>query len=166
MAAKKINRTPQEEELYQKRLRAAAKAREVLAANRAAKKAAAAEQGAPSTRRKRVPRKTQIGDIVEVVEVAEVFPIGKGPGGRRSMVLLEADAVVNGGRDQQYGQPEDNFALIGKLWSDYLGTEIKAHDVAALMMLLKVARVKTAPDKQDHWVDIAGYAACGFDCVS
>lgn len=83
----------------------------------------------------------------------------------RSDVLAEAERIVNGDRDQQYGSPEDNFALIAKLWSDYLEVEIKPHDVAALMMLLKVARVRREPTKRDHWVDIAGYAACGSDCV-
>ena len=36
-----------------------------------------------------------------------------------------------------------------------------AHDVAAMMILLKVARLATSPDKWDNWVDIAGYAALG-----
>lgn len=159
MPAKKTKRTPREEEIYQKRLMAMARAREALAANRAARKAEAEaeSESAPAVRKTRGRKATLVAINTDQNQ----------PGsGRRRRILAEADSVVNGGRDQQYGQPEDNFALIGRLWSDYLGVEIKAHDVAALMMLLKVARVKTAPDKEDHWVDIAGYAACGFDCVS
>ena len=35
-----------------------------------------------------------------------------------------------------------------------------SRDVAAMMILLKIARAATST-KCDHWVDIAGYAACG-----
>jgi hypothetical protein len=39
-----------------------------------------------------------------------------------------------------------------------------AGDVAAMMTLLKVARMATGGLEQDDcWLDIAGYAACGFE---
>lgn len=34
------------------------------------------------------------------------------------------------------------------------------------MILLKVSRLTWTPDKEDTWADIAGYAACGWDCVA
>jgi hypothetical protein len=30
-----------------------------------------------------------------------------------------------------------------------------------MMALVKVSRISTSPSKLDHWVDLAGYAACG-----
>jgi len=30
---------------------------------------------------------------------------------------------------------------------------------------LKVSRLSWRPDNPDSWVDIAGYAACGFECM-
>ena len=51
------------------------------------------------------------------------------------------------------------------MWSAYLGVDIEQHDVAAMMALLKVSRIRWSPTKRDHWQDLAGYAACGWDCV-
>lgn len=79
----------------------------------------------------------------------------------RKKILEEAIHTVCVDRDRQYGDAEDNFALIGRLWSEYLDIDVRAKDVAAMMILLKVARIKTGAFKFDNYVDIAGYAACG-----
>lgn len=79
---------------------------------------------------------------------------------RRVGVLREAELIVTQDRNASYGEPEDSFRLIAKLWADYLGTEILTEDVPAMMVLLKIARLR-ASNKQDNWIDIAGYAACG-----
>lgn len=36
-----------------------------------------------------------------------------------------------------------------------------ASDVANMMILLKIARGANGKPKEDNWIDIAGYAACG-----
>lgn len=81
----------------------------------------------------------------------------------RKRVLSKAEKCVCGQREHEYGVPEDSFEMIGKLWTVYLdyATKIDAHDVAAMMVLLKIARIAKSPDHMDSWVDIAGYAACG-----
>ena len=38
--------------------------------------------------------------------------------------------------------------------------------VAALLGLLKIARIATGHGKSDNWVDLAGYAACGGELQS
>jgi len=40
---------------------------------------------------------------------------------------------------------------------------LKPHDVALMMALLKIARLKGNPIHGDSWVDLAGYAACGAE---
>jgi hypothetical protein len=61
-----------------------------------------------------------------------------------------------------YGEPEDNFDVIAAMWSAYLGMPVTGADVAAMMILFKVARIATAEKpSRDSYVDIAGYAACG-----
>jgi hypothetical protein len=70
----------------------------------------------------------------------------------------------------QYGEPEDNFAVIGELWSAYMshkyGTrgsfiEIVAEDVALMMALFKIGRMATAVEsKDDNYIDAIGYIAC------
>ena len=81
----------------------------------------------------------------------------------RKRVLREAEKCVCGQREQDYGTPEDSFEMIGKLWTVYLdyATKIDAHDVAAMMALLKIARIAKSPDHMDSWCDRAGYASCG-----
>lgn len=81
----------------------------------------------------------------------------------RKRVLSEAEKCVCGQREKDYGTPEDNFDMIGKLWTVYLdyATKIDAHDVAAMMALLKIARISENPNHMDSWVDGCGYFACG-----
>lgn len=84
----------------------------------------------------------------------------------KSEILKTAENIVNGDREKQYGKAENNFNTIANLWADYLSvkvepTDIEPKDVAAMLALLKIARIATGHAKEDNWVDIAGYAACG-----
>ena len=80
---------------------------------------------------------------------------------KRAEILHEAEHCICGQREQDYGSPEDNFGIIAKLWSDYTGTLITSLDVAMMMCLLKIARIKNGGGTGDSFVDLAGYAACG-----
>lgn len=88
---------------------------------------------------------------------------------KRAEILAAAERCVCGDREQDYGSPENNFQIIANLWSDYLnggaGDEayylIDSKDVAAMLALLKIARIAFGHAKEDNWVDLAGYAACG-----
>lgn len=74
--------------------------------------------------------------------------------------LLDEAADRIAGKGDEYGSPEDNFKGIAGLWSEYLGFELFPHDVALMMTLLKVARLKSDPSHRDSMLDIAGYAGC------
>lgn len=78
---------------------------------------------------------------------------------KRAEILEAARVCVCGEREQDYGSPEDSFALIAKLWTVYMGHTISPKDVAVMMALLKVAQIKNS-DKADSYIDLAGYAAC------
>lgn len=78
---------------------------------------------------------------------------------KREEILEQAKICVCGHRQSDYGTPEDNFNRIGKLWSAYMDIEFTAKDVAIMMALLKVARIK-AGNSIDSAIDLAGYAAC------
>ena len=85
----------------------------------------------------------------------------------REFILREALKIVNGDREQSYGNAEDNFTRIADLWRAYLHTKTPQHyvnitgiDVANMMILLKIARTITGTGRMDNWIDIAGYAAC------
>ncbi len=90
----------------------------------------------------------------------------------REKVLKEALNCVNGEREKQYGNPEDNFRRIADLWSVYLTSlfedekivvEIDPIDVAKMMILFKIARSNGDKDKLDNYVDIIGYGACAAE---
>lgn len=84
----------------------------------------------------------------------------------RAECLHTAEEIVTKDRNSQYGEPEDCFALIARLWTDYTAVNLSSADVAAMMILLKVARIRASDKKEDSWVDIAGYAACGVECAA
>ena len=77
----------------------------------------------------------------------------------RKEILNAAEKCVCGEREQDYGTPEDNFGLIALLWSVYTGHSLTSKDVAMMMCLLKIARIKSGKS-MDSFVDLAGYAAC------
>lgn len=86
----------------------------------------------------------------------------KDPADLRREILTDAAVCVCSDRNLMYGEPEDNFDVIAAMWSAYLGMPVTASDVAAMMILFKVARIATAEKpSRDSYVDIAGYAACG-----
>lgn len=107
----------------------------------------------------------------------------------REEILNEAMKCVCGQREQDYGTPESNFQLIADLWNAYLklndheygyleapinarrefvkkDISISATDVAMMMSLMKIARIKNGGGTGDSFVDLAGYAACGGEINS
>ena len=95
----------------------------------------------------------------------------------RKEILDKAAECVCGQREQDYGTPENNFETIGLFWGVYLRAahpeltkvmavnHITSKDVAAMMGLLKVARIATGKS-EDSFVDLAGYAACCGEIVT
>lgn len=78
-------------------------------------------------------------------------------------ILKEANAIIYGDREKTYGHPSKNLQTIAHMWASYLNAKptelITPKDVAAMMMLVKVARFANDPDHRDNLVDICGYAA-------
>lgn len=82
----------------------------------------------------------------------------------RVEALREAAKIISGERNKQYGDPEDNFERTAKIWSVILGIHISNEDVAMMMIGLKVARYASKSGfQEDTWIDIAGYAGCGYE---
>ena len=79
----------------------------------------------------------------------------------RKEILKKAYHCVNGEREQDYGSPEDNFQIIADFWGAYKGVTFTPVDVAMMMALLKIARIRNGGGSGDSFVDLAGYAACG-----
>ena len=85
---------------------------------------------------------------------------------KRAEILEKARSCVCGERQTDYGTPEDSFKTIAALWSAYTGHDYSPVDVAMMMGLLKIARIKTGRATEDSFVDLAGYAACGGEIAT
>ena len=80
---------------------------------------------------------------------------------KRADILDTAKKCVCGERETDYGKPENNFQVIADLWSAYYGKTFSSLDVAMMMSLLKIARIKSGTATEDSFIDAAGYIACG-----
>ena len=78
-------------------------------------------------------------------------------------VLQEAQELIHGQRQSDYGEPSRNFADIAAGWSVIAGTDISAKQVALMMGWLKMCRLKQSPGHRDSWLDLAGYVGIGAD---
>ncbi len=72
-------------------------------------------------------------------------------------VLEEANRLVHGDRNQDYGSPLDDFTRTAKMWSAILGCEVTPEQVGLCMCAVKISRQCNKP-KGDNLVDLAGYA--------
>ena len=85
---------------------------------------------------------------------------------KRSEILDTAKTYVNVDRAAAHGDAESNFSLIGLYWSAHLDTFVGPEDVAVMMTLMKLARIKANPAHVDSWVDGCGYLACGGEIAT
>lgn len=97
-------------------------------------------------------------------------------GTERGQILLDAHEIINGDRQQNYGNPEDTHGIIADLWNGYMNSVCKAwnqntcgreafvpplqgKDVALMMVLFKIGRELNGAGCKDNMVDAAGYIA-------
>lgn len=89
----------------------------------------------------------------------------------RSEVLETAGDLISKDRAAVYGDAKESFEAIAAMWTAYLKNHapgddlhpLNGADVAAMMVLMKVCRLRYAQQHADSWVDVAGYAALGAE---
>jgi hypothetical protein len=85
----------------------------------------------------------------------------------RAELLREAERLVTGDRNNSYGPPHQDFQhtadMLTALGFTQNGEPVQAHHVAMILMCVKLSRLSWSPDKEDSWVDLGGYAACGWE---
>ena len=74
----------------------------------------------------------------------------------KESVLQEAQRILNGDRDADYGDPVENFKNISKI-AKFLGVEISPAGCCKVMLAVKIAR-EGYKSKRDNLVDFAAYA--------
>ena len=87
----------------------------------------------------------------------------------RQDMLRTVERLVSNNRNLDYGEPVQNMARTAEMLAAYLGKrtgrELEATDVAAFGIILKLGRLAENPTHSDSWMDVAGYASIGFECV-
>jgi hypothetical protein len=91
----------------------------------------------------------------------------------RAEALTEAIDLITGDRNAQYGPPTQDFQraaaalnAYGYRRVDHSGeNEILPSDIAIIVPLIKISRLMHSRGKRDSWVDLAGYAGCGYECA-
>ena len=77
-------------------------------------------------------------------------------------ILAEAQALVTGDRQDDYGHPYDDFTKTAIIWTGILHPkltdDVTPQDVALCMIGVKVSR-EVHKHQRDNLVDIAGYVA-------
>jgi hypothetical protein len=72
-------------------------------------------------------------------------------------ILQEAQELIHGVRQKNYGHPWDDFSRTARMWSAIFGVSISPLQVALGMIAVKISRLCKTPDHRDSQTDIAGY---------
>lgn len=107
--------------------------------------------------------------------VKELVVVEEGDAPPRASALNEARDLITGDRNNQYGPPTQDFKrtadLLNALGYARVDANEEVHDivpsdVALIIAQVKVSRLMHSRGKRDSWVDLAGYAACGYECAT
>jgi hypothetical protein len=74
-------------------------------------------------------------------------------------ITMEANRLVGGDRQGDYGHPYHDFQRIAKFWSVILEADVTPQKVALCQIAVKMSREMNRP-KRDNATDMAGYAQC------
>jgi len=84
----------------------------------------------------------------------------------RQDILNKASSLIDGSRAAEHGSAVDNFATTAAYWNAHLGIDwILPQDVALMMTLFKIARLRQNEENMDNWLDACGYMALGGEIV-
>ena len=72
-------------------------------------------------------------------------------------ILSEAEEIVNGSRQSDYGDPVESFERIAKTASMIAGRDLSPNECCAVLMAVKLVRESFA-HKRDNLIDLCGYA--------
>ena len=77
----------------------------------------------------------------------------------RRTVLKTAGDLIDGDRARDYGDAFEMHKRIASGWSQILGVDVQAHEVALCMAWLKISRLVESPSHADSYVDAVAYMA-------
>ena len=76
---------------------------------------------------------------------------------QKESILLQADKIVNGDRNEQYGDPNIAFEEYRTILKATFGIDLTSAQICKVLMAIKLGRMKYKY-KEDSLVDLCGYA--------
>lgn len=73
-------------------------------------------------------------------------------------LFTDASHLISGDRQTAYGDPETNLGRIGQLVGAWVGKDLNGADMAVIMALVKIGRMKSGYHR-DNYVDAIAYLA-------
>ena len=80
--------------------------------------------------------------------------------------LKQAEKTLNEDRHAQYGNFHYNLELTSALWEGYAETPVDAIDVALMMALFKINRIRANKQHIDSFIDAISYIAAAAEIAS
>lgn len=71
--------------------------------------------------------------------------------------------IINGERENTYGNRARMFESIAMMWEAYKGIEFTVEDVSNMMALLKIARARNDTVYEDNYLDAVGYLSISHE---
>jgi hypothetical protein len=97
----------------------------------------------------------QYFDIYEIEKVKEMDAMNKKA--EVKSILTEAESIVNGDRDVQYGNPNEAFKEYSNILEATFGIKLTPAEICKVQIAIKLGRLKYK-HKRDSVVDLCGYA--------
>ena len=72
-------------------------------------------------------------------------------------ILIEADNILNGDRNEQYNDPNESFKVYAEILKATFGLELTPVEICKVQMAIKLGRLKYKY-KRDSLVDLCGYS--------
>jgi hypothetical protein len=94
-------------------------------------------------------------DIYEIEKVKEMDAMNKKP--ELKSILTEAESIVNGDRNVQYGNPNEAFKEYSNILETTFGIKLTPAEICKVQIAVKLGRLKYK-HKRDSVVDLCGYA--------
>jgi uncharacterized protein (DUF1015 family) len=94
-------------------------------------------------------------DIYEIEKVKEMDAMNKKTGVKS--ILTEAESIVNGDRNVQYGDPNEAFKEYSNILEATFGIKLTPAEICKVQIAIKLGRLKYK-HKRDSVVDLCGYA--------
>jgi len=93
----------------------------------------------------------------EETKVVEMYPNQQEVHPPNDSILLEADNILNGDRNEQYNDPNESFKVYADILKSAFNLELTPVEICKVQMAIKLGRLRYK-HKRDSLVDLCGYA--------